>query len=458
MSITDKLVKNVVQTRFESLDKECIGKAKLRILDAIGCAIAGANAPGCQMLLDLVRKWGGTGESTVIAHGGKAPAHNVAMMNSLMTRSFDFEPVEAEGEGKSSPAHISGTTVPVTLAVAEQQAASGKDFITALVIGDDLACRLGVASGFDFNLGWDNTGTINMFGATAIASKLLRLNEKQVMNAFGIALNQLAGTMAGVFDKTMAFKLPIALASRDGIFAAELAKQGFGGVKEPFLGPRGYFALYCRNSNVEDLAKDIGKRFYADRVIKPYAACRATHPAIDCALEIARNNDIKVEDIEQIIVHVTPGTLTGFVGQPFAIGETPQVDGAFSIRYTVATALLRKGVKPEYYTAECIHDPKIKILIDQIRLVGDIPQEKAPTTEIQVKTQDGHIFVAHTNFPQGDFRKTPLAVEEIKAKYRSNIAFSQTVSEENSENALGIIERLEDLDDAGNLIKLLVKT
>ncbi|HEX7475261.1 MAG TPA: MmgE/PrpD family protein, partial [Dehalococcoidales bacterium] len=424
MSATQELVKNVVRTSFESLDQECIEKAKLRILDAIGCAIAGANAPGCQMLLNLVRQWGGTGESTIIAHGGKAPAHNVAMMNSLMTRSFDFEPVEAEGEKKTSPAHISGTTIPVSLAVAEQQSASGKDLITALAVGDDLASRLGVASGFDFNLGWDNTGTINMFGATAIAGKLLRLDEKQVMNAFGIALNQLAGSMAGVFDKTVAFKLPIALASRDGIFAAELAKQGFGGVKEPFLGPRGYFALYCRNYNIDDLAKDIGKRFYADCVIKPYSACRATHPAIDCALEIARNNDIKVEDIEEIVVHITPGTLAGFVGQPFAIGETPQVDSAFSIRYTVATALLRKNVKPEYYTVECIHDPQIQILIDRMKLVGDIPQEKAPATEIQVKTRDGNVFVAHTDFPKGDFRKTPLTVEEIRAKYRSNVTFS----------------------------------
>ena len=85
-----------------------------------------------------------------------------------------------------------------------------------------------------------------------------------------------------------------------------------------------------------------GKRFYADRVIKPYSACRATHSAIDSALKIACSNNIRIEDIKEVTVHVTSGVLNGFTGQPFVLGETPQIDGAFSVRYTVATALLRK--------------------------------------------------------------------------------------------------------------------
>jgi 2-methylcitrate dehydratase PrpD len=457
MSITDQLVKNVVQTRFESFDRTTLERMKLRILDTVGCAVAGVNAPGCRMLLDLVTGWGGSQQSTVIGYGIKAPSHNAAMLNSLMSRSFDFEPVEAEGDEKSSPAHISGTTIPTALAVAEQQSATGKELMTALAVGDDLACRLGVASGFDFDLGWDNTGTINVFGAAAVASKLLRLNGEQVLAAFGIALNQLAGSMAGVFDKTMAFKLPIALASRDGIFAAELAGYGFSGIEEPFMGNRGYFALYCRNYETDELVKDIGQRYYADCVIKPYSACRTTHPFIDCALEIA-HNDFDPETIEEINVRATPAVVAGFCGQPWIPGKTPQVDCAFSIRYTVATALLRRGVKPEYFCSAYIFDPKIKILIDKIRLMGSVPQEKAPAAEIDVRVKGGSIFTARTDFPKGDFRRTPLSQEEIIAKYRSNVAFSQTVSRENSERALSVIESLEDLEDVRELIRLLVKT
>jgi 2-methylcitrate dehydratase PrpD len=96
--------------------------------------------------------------------------------------------------------------------------------------------------------------------------------------------------MDGVMDKTMSFKLPIALSSRNGIFAAELAQQGYIGVKDPFLGRNGFFKLYCRNADTGDVLKDLGKRFYADTIIEPYSACRTTHSSIDSTLKLALGN------------------------------------------------------------------------------------------------------------------------------------------------------------------------
>jgi 2-methylcitrate dehydratase PrpD len=457
MDISHQFAANVVKTGFNSLDELTISRARWRVLDAIGCLIAGADAAGCKAMLTLVKQWGGAAESTVLVHGVKAPAHHAAMMNSLMTRSFDFEPVDAEGENTSSPAHISGTTVPTALAMAEYQGVSGKALITALVLGDDIACRLGVASGFDFELGWDNTGTINGFGATAVAGKLLGLDEKQLHNAFGIVLHQLAGTMDGVFDKSMSFKLPIALSARNGIFSAELAGQGFAGVKDPFLGAHGFFKLYCRTANTANLTKDLGKRFYADAIHKPYSACRMTHSSIDSALKIARGNDYKAEDIKEIEVLVTPGTFKGFCSQPLLNGETPQVEAAFSIPYTVACALLRKDVKPDYFTEEAIRDPKIVELIGKMKLVPGIPADKGQKTEINVKMKDGRLLTASTDFPKGHYVKTPLTVEEIKAKYRNNVVYSKTVSTKKAEKALALIEKLQDLKDVREMTGLLVK-
>ncbi len=457
MDISRQFAANIVATGFDSLDERTIERARWRILDAVGCLIAGANAPGCREMMSLVRQWGGAEESTILVHGGKVPAPHAAMVNSLMMRSYDFEPVDAEGENKSSPAHASGTTIPAALAVAEKQAVDGKDLVTALVLGDDVTCRLAVASGFSFDLGWDNTGTINCFGATAIAGKLLGLDEKQLHNAFGIALNQLAGTMDGIVDKTMSFKLPMALSARNGIFAAELAGHGFAGVKDPFLGTNGFFKLYCRNHDTSEITKDLGKRFYADTTIKPYSACRMTHSSIDSALKIARGNNYKIEDIEGIEVLVTPGTYDGFCGQPFVFGETPQVSAAFSIRYTVACALLRKDVKPEHFKDDAIRDPEIDSLIRKMKLLPDIPADKGQATEIHVKMKDDRTLSASTDFPTGHYIQTPITYEELKAKYRYNVAFSQTISTANAEKALSIIEKLEELKDVRELIGLLVK-
>jgi 2-methylcitrate dehydratase PrpD len=457
MDISREFAANVVKTRFADLDKITIQRARWRILDVIGCAIAGVNAAGCGAMLAVVKRWGGAPESTVLVHGDRLPAPNAAMMNALMARSFDFEPVDAEGINKSSPAHISGTTVPTALAVAEMKGVSGRDMITALVLGDDIAARLGVASGFDFEAGWDNTGTINGFGATAIAGKLLGLDEKQLHNAFGIVLNQLGGSMDGVFDKTMAFKLPIAFSARNGIFSALLAKEGYGGVKEPFTGAHGFFHNYCKNADLSDVLKDLGKRFFADAIIKPYSACRGTHSSIDSALKIARAHEYRPEDIEKIEIHITPAQLAGFCGQPFILQETPQVDATFSIRYTVARALLDREIKPDYMVESAVRDPAIAALEAKTTLVPSIPNEKGQATEISVTMKSGEVFTAATDFPKGHYAKTPHTDDELKAKFRNNIAYSKTVSEKKAEKALELILKLEELKDIRELIKLLVR-
>jgi len=457
MSIIEELVSNVLETRFESFDLETIEQAKNRIIEVIGCSIGGANATGCSMIVDLVKKWGGAEESTILVHGGKAPANNVAMVNSIMARSFDFEPVEAYVEGTGSPAHISGTTVPTALAVAEQTAASGRELISSLVLGDDLTSRLAVASGFPLDLGWDNTGTFNMFGATAIAGRLWKLDERQMLNAFGIVLNQLAGSLQGVYDKTHCFKLPIGLAARAGIFSAELASQGLTGVKDPLLGKYGYFTLYCRDYNPDILTKNLGKKFYSDSVLKPYPACRGTHAAIDSALQITHTHDIEPGNIDEITVNVTAALRDGFLGQQFEIGDVPQVDATFSLRYTVANALLRKSVRLEHFSDEFIRDPKVIELANRIKLAATIPPEKPLAAELEVRMKGGGIFSAHVDVPKGDTVHNPLTKQEIKEKFISNVTFSRTVARENAEKALTMIERLEEISDLGELTSLLVE-
>jgi 2-methylcitrate dehydratase PrpD len=456
MSVSEALAANVVNTRYSDLKAENVERAKIRILDAVGCAIGGANAAGCQSMLNLFRQWGGAAESHVLVHGIRVPAHAAAMLNSLMTRSYDFEPVEAEGEKGTGPAHISGTTVPTALSMAERCGASGQELITALCLGDDLASRLSISSGFDFTLGWCNTGTINKFGATAIAGKLLKLNQKQVHNSFGIVLNTLAGSMAGVWDKTMCFKLPISLASRDGIISAELAQQGFAGVVEPFTGRRGYFDLFCKDYDAASLTKDLGRRYYADCVIKPYPCCRATHPANDAALKITAEHPFKAEDIAEIELNTAPAVLTLFVGQPMEIGETPQINAAFSIRFTVADALLRKAILPQHFIPEMVSDPAITRLIDMIKMPGTLAPKGPISVELKVKMKNGEVYTAQAGVARGDIARNPLTTAEILAKYRNNVAFSNTVSRANSEKALAIIDKLETLKDVRELIGLLV--
>ncbi|MBN1322185.1 MAG: MmgE/PrpD family protein [Thermoleophilia bacterium] len=459
MGLKQDLAQHIVGTGCGSLDAASIERAKLRVLDVCGCVLAGVDAPGCREMRDLVKAWGGTPESAILAHSCRAPAHNAAMLNSLMARSYDYEPVEAEFDSRTGPAHISGTTVPTALAMAERQAAGGERLLAALVIGDDIASRLAVNSGFDFSLGWDNTGTVNVFGATAIACRLMELDEQQVSNALGIALHRLAGTMAGVFDKTLAFKLPIAFAAREGIVAAELAQRGYPGVDDPFLGPRGYFAMYCRDHDAGQVTKDLGKRFYADCVIKPYSSCRMTHAFIDCALAITKIDDVDVDAVDSVTIHATEHTADSFCGQPFTRSAPQQPDGAFSIRYCVAAALLWRQVTPAQFTEESLRDRRVGDLIGRMNLVGDISPEEARDRQaaVDVVMKDGRVLSAGSRGGEGGMGATWLGAQETKAKFLANASFGRMVAEDEAARAMALIERLEDLTDVRDLTGLLVK-
>src|SRR5512138_1210765 len=101
----EALAENAVKTRFEDLDKETVESIKGRVMDIIGCSIGGANATGNQALIELVRNWGGKGEATILVHGGKVPAQNAAMVNAVMTRSYDFEE-------QSPSAHTNASVIP----------------------------------------------------------------------------------------------------------------------------------------------------------------------------------------------------------------------------------------------------------------------------------------------------------------------------------------------------------
>jgi len=102
MSVTEQLIDNIKETRFDNLPEDVIKNTKKRIIDVIGCAIAGTKSPVYPKIIDLVREWGGEKESTILAHGaGKVPAHNAALANSVLASAFDFDPASPLVEGKA---------------------------------------------------------------------------------------------------------------------------------------------------------------------------------------------------------------------------------------------------------------------------------------------------------------------------------------------------------------------
>jgi 2-methylcitrate dehydratase PrpD len=454
--VTDKWADHIVKTNFEVFDQENVAQAKNRIIDILGCIAGGANAPGNSMLLDLIKGWGGKKEATILVHGLKVPAHNAAWLNSIMARSFDFGVVTPYIGDVAAPGHVSESTIPTALTVAEWQHSSGKELITAIILGEDLVIRLIAAGKYIPGTGWDSPGIVNKFGTVAIAAKLMGLNESQIMNGFGIVLDQLAGSFQSIADGAHNFKLGQGLASRDGIISAEMAHKGWMGAKDPLLGKYAYFKLYCQGCDPDILTSKLGQEFYGGRcTYKPYPGCGWTDSVIDCALDLANRQSVDPNRIEEIIINVAPMHVGSSLDQPFVIGDFPQGNALFSFRYSVANALIRKNAKPQHYTDEYISDPSVQSLISKCRVTtGMTPADRNDTAEVKVKLIDGQELFSRVKAPKGNPFYRPLTTDEIIEKFWENISFSNTVSKENSKRILELIYHLENVDDISNLVKL----
>jgi 2-methylcitrate dehydratase PrpD len=455
-TVIEKLAANAVETRFEDLDPATVETTKYRIIDTLGCLIGGATDTGNPELAALLKDEGGKAEATVLIHGGKIPAGNAALVNSVMSRSFDFEPVSPLVDGVNTPGHISGTTVPTALTMAEAVDASGRELITALLVGDDIGSRILAASGFGFTLGWDGTGTVNAFGAAAIAGRLLGLNKLQMRNAFGIVLNQIGSTFQIIWDGTTAFKLPQGISARAGVFSAQLARAGWTGPEDALFSKFGYYQMFTEGCHKpEALTDSLGRVYHADGTIKPYPCCRITHAAIDCALALVDRHGIKPDDIQQANLYVAQGGIDHKCGSPFKIGPFPHGNAAFSYQYAVGTALLYGCVRPEHFTEKAIRDPRINAYIDKIKLIADdaVPFESA---RLELVLKDGRKFTEYTEIAKGDPRSNSMFKGDIIAKFWINAEFSRQISKEKATELLSLIENLEELDKARKLIPLLV--
>jgi 2-methylcitrate dehydratase PrpD len=456
-TITQELIHNVLDTKYEDFSSDVIRDAKNQLIDIVAVTVSGANAPGTSMLTDLVRQWGGSKEATILALGDQVPLPHAAMINSIQCRSYDHEVVGpypfGQNEGKFA-GHVESTTVPCALSVAEYVGASGKDLISAVVLGGDLAARVAIAQELRFDNPFDPVGTANAFGAAGLTGRLMGLNETQMMNAFGILTNLVAGGFRSLWDGVHTFKLYGATAAKNSIISVQLASKGFTGLKDPLLGPLGYFACYCPSYQPEFLTRDLGKQFYVKGCHKKYPSCYGNHIVIDCALDVLQEHDINAEDIVEVTIGIAPGQVDSYLNQPFQMGDS-QPKALFNFYYSAASALLRRGARVEHYTEEAIREPEVVELAGRTNVVAT--QQKNGAAELKVKMKDGKEYSTVYKHPHmRGYPLYPLTKEELTEKYWNNINFSKVVSKENAEKALDMLENLEKVDSVSKIIKLLV--
>ena len=81
----------VSEIRFDALPQSVVDTVKLFILDTLGVSLAGTTAPACAELVEQVREWGGTPQSSLVNFGGKVPSPHAAFVNATLAEARDFD-------------------------------------------------------------------------------------------------------------------------------------------------------------------------------------------------------------------------------------------------------------------------------------------------------------------------------------------------------------------------------
>jgi 2-methylcitrate dehydratase PrpD len=417
-SLSEQLAALVAGTRSADVPDAVLQTAAWWVLDWLGAAVAGLDsAPGRIMLEHTTAQPAGPSSCVGMAAGRSTQV--AALHNGAISHVVEMDDVH-----RAAVIHPAVVVVPAALAVAEQRDATGRDFLTAVVLGYEVAIRVGESVGKTHYFHWHNSSTCGVFGATAAAGWLLGLDQQRMTWALGNAGSQAGGLWEFIADGAMSKVLHTGRAAANGVLAAELGALGFTGARKILEGRQGFFAATAPDGDPAAVTAGLGAGWkLPGSSIKPYPSCRHTHAAVDATLELRGEYGIGAADVERIEIDAYQSTLD------LTDNPTPAHPYAakFSVHYCVARALADGALRPADFTDDRIAEPALRDLM--LRTTARLDPELnalAPRqlpARVRMQLKDGrtieHLVLAAKGDPEA-----PLTERELTDKFLGLIAGS----------------------------------
>jgi aconitate decarboxylase len=441
---------HVVATRFQDIPGDAVRAAKVFALDTFGVGLAGSAGPMAGELAAASAAWGEGSEARVWGRGLTRPAAAAAMCNAYQVHNSEFDCVHEE-----AVVHAMTVVLPVAMAGAERaKKVGGRDLITSVTLGVDVAAALGVAA--TTGLRFFRPATVGAFGATAALGKIMGLDRPAMVNAFSIAYAQLCGTMQAHTEGSALLALQMGFAARNTVVACDLAARGFDGPKNVLEGPFGYFKLFEPDGAPARVLPELGRRWFITELAhKPFPSGRATHGIVEACLALRREHRLDPDAIERITAHVPP-LVRHLVGRP-PRQEMQANYARLCAAYVAACALRRDGVRLDDFTPVAYRDGPTQALAQRVSIeVRDAGNPNALTpVEVAIALRDGSRHAVRIATVYGNPAK-PLGRADHLAKFRSNYAAAaEPLPHANVERLIERIDRLEEVAEVTELADLL---
>ena len=449
-TLTEQLADYWSNARCEDFPPDTVRLAKRFLIDTLAAGIAGAGSEVAQIVDRAVRGALERSSGTSVLWGRKdtLPAREAALVNGTASHALELDDFGGCG-------HSGAVVIPAVLAIAGRGGLTGKDVLTAIVAGYDVAARVTEGAGgyrYHNDLGWHSSGTCGSFGAAAGAAKLLKLDRERYADALGVAGTFTGGIWAFLADGAMTKRFHPGKAAETGLSAALLAQSGMTGPRQVLEAKwGGFFSTYAREIATPDATlKGLGSEFRIARSgMKPYACCRGLHATIDALFELMRETGARPDDIERMVVHGNEQNKLQF--------DRPEIgtllDAQFSFQYALAVGATSGRATLDQFVPPRHDDPNVRALMRRVEVAADREQKPGTYPPLEIRFRDGRAIERHIAYAKGA-PENPLSDEELRGKVVSQV--EPVLGAAQCKALMAAVASLDEVKDARDVLSLLV--
>lgn len=434
----------IANLHFEGIPADVTEKAKLHLIDSIGCGLAGRREPFITPLLNSFADEATIrGGATVFGFAKPLAAEFAAIVNGASIHALDYDDTHMEAH-----VHLGASIVAAGLAQAEALGASGRELLVAIAAAYEVTIRLGLASLWHLHdQGFHGTGVLAAFGAAVVSAKLRRLDEVATAHAIAICTSQAAGIRAYRTGGGYTKRLHPGWAAHSGMLAARLAASGFEGPIDGCLeGPSGFFAAHLgpEKAAVERITVELGSIWHIRKAaIKPYPCCHQCHAHMDALAYARAAHPFLAEEVAQVECGMSESPAR-VVFEPIDRKLRPRnVDEArLSLPYCAAGFLVVGSGGPELFQSALLRDERILALAQRIRHIDDQDSTYPEyfSAFVRIRLRDGTLLERREPFNRGSDR-APMTWAQVRTKFLENAGIALSLDQ--SEVLLAILEGIE---------------
>lgn len=435
MDITRTLARFIVESRYEDIPQPIRHEASRALLNWLGCAIGSSHHETIECMLAALGPFSGPPQATLVGRSERLDILNAAFVNGVSSHVLDFDDTHAKAIHPSAP------VLPALLAYSEFQRVSGAELVHAFVLGVEAEERIGLSVFPEhYAVGWHITGTAGVFGAAAAIGKLLKLNEREMCWALGIAATQSSG-LREMFG-SMCKSFHPGRAAQNGMTAALLAARGFTSSERAIEAPRGWAHVLSTKFDPAVITEGLGNTYeLAQNMYKPFACGLVVHAAIDACIQLSTEHDLKGDEIERIDLTVNPIVLELTAKREPKDG----LEGKFSVFHAAAVAVIKRMAGEPQFSDVTVRSADVVALRRRVEATGD-PTIRKMEARVRMTLRGGKVLEKHVEHALGSIER-PLSDGDLETKFRSLV--EGILPDDQATRLIELCWKVGALDDAG---------